>query len=155
MAAYTTDYLQKTVPSNYSSRGRTYDWEGTNRGRLPEDDDDVAEPANGYLWNLAQRAGVSFRNFGEFVIPADVDRDAQMPTGYRGNKPFLRAHTNQDFPGYDLKIRDQRRADVWLAEFAQWVQRGSMPRLQIVRLPNDHTSGGRAGRTDTAGPHGR
>lgn len=145
MAAYTTDYLQKTVPSNYSSRGRTYDWEGTNRGRLPDDDDDVAEPANGYLWNLAQRAGVSFRNFGEFVIPADVDRDEQMPTGYRGNKPFLRAHTNQDFPGYDLKIRDQRRADVWLAEFAQWVQRGSMPRLQIVRLPNDHTSGGRAG----------
>lgn len=145
MAAYTTDYLQKTVPSNYSSRGRTYDWEGTNRGRIPDDDDDVSEPANGYLWNLAQRAGVSFRNFGEFVIPASADRDDPMPTGYRGNKPFLRAHTNPDFPSYNLEIRDQRRADVWLAEFAQWVQRGSMPRLQIVRLPNDHTSGGRAG----------
>jgi YVTN family beta-propeller protein len=144
MAAYTTDYLQKTVPSNYSGRGRTYDWEGTNRGREPENDDDVAEPANGYLWNLAQRAGISFRNFGEFVIPADVDRDDPMPAGYKGNKPFLRAHTNPDYPSYDLKIRDQRRADVWLAEFAQWVQRGSMPRLQIMRLPNDHTSGARA-----------
>jgi YVTN family beta-propeller protein len=145
MAAYTTDYLQKTVPSNYSGRGRTYDWEGTNRGRVPPDDDDVAEPSNGYLWNLAQRAGISFRNFGEFVIPADVDRDDPMPSGYRGNKPFLRAHTSPDFPAYDLKIRDQRRADVWLAEFRTWVQRGAMPRLQIVRLPNDHTSGARAG----------
>ena len=144
MAAYTTDYLQKTVPSNYSARGRTYDWEGTNRGRLPDNDDDVSEPANGYLWNLAQRAGLSFRNFGEFVIPANVDRDAQMPTGYRGNKPFLRAHTNPDFPSFNLNIRDQKRTDAWMAELAQWVQRGSMPRLQVIRLPNDHTSGGRA-----------
>ena len=145
MAAYTTDYLQKTVPSNYSGRGRTYDWEGTNRGRVPPNDDDVSEPVNGYLWNLAQRAGVSFRNFGEFVIPASADRDDPMPAGYRGNKPFLRAHTNPDFPSYDLAIRDQRRADVWLAELAQWVARGSMPRFQIMRLPNDHTSGARAG----------
>ena len=145
MAAYATDYLQKTVPSNYSNRGRTYDWEGTNRGRIPPNDDDVSEPVNGYLWNLAQRAGVSFRNFGEFVIPAEADRDDPMPAGYKGNKPFLRAHTNPDFPSYDLAIRDQKRADVWLAEFAQWVARGSMPRLQIMRLPNDHTSGARAG----------
>lgn len=145
MAAYTTDYLQKTVPSNYSGRGRTYDWEGTNRGRLPVDDDDVSEPSNGYLWNLAQRAGISFRNFGEFVIPANVDRDDPMPTGYRGNKPFLRAHTSPEYPSYDLNIRDQVRADAWLKEFAGWVRQGSMPRLQIMRLPNDHTSGARAG----------
>jgi YVTN family beta-propeller protein len=144
MAAYTTDYLQKTVPSNYSNRGRTYDWEGTNRGREPENDDDVSEPANGYLWNLAQRAGISFRNFGEFVIPDDVSRDDPMPAGYKGNKPFLRAHTNPAYPSYDLKIRDQKRADVWLTELAEWVRRGSMPRLQVIRLPNDHTSGARA-----------
>ncbi len=145
MAAYTTDYLQKTVPSNYSNRGRTYDYEGTNRGREPVDDDDVSEPANGYLWNLAQRAGISFRNFGEFVIPAEVNRNDPMPAGYKGNKPFLRAHTSSAFPSYDLKIRDQVRADAWLAEFNEWVRRGSMPRLQIMRLPNDHTSGARAG----------
>jgi len=68
MAAYTTDYLQKTVPSNYSGRGRTYDWEGTNRGRghVPweEGNDDVNEPANGYLWDLAEEAGITFRNYG-------------------------------------------------------------------------------------------
>jgi hypothetical protein len=68
-----------------------------------------------------------------------------MPAGYKGNKPFLRAHTNPEYPSYDLKIRDQKRADVWLAELAAWTQRGSMPRLQILRLPNDHTSGARAG----------
>lgn len=146
MAAYTTDYTQKTVPSNYSSRGRSYDYEGANRGRVPMDDgdDDVAEPANGYLWDLAQRKGITFRNFGEFVAPEGATGAA--PAGYRGLKPFLRANTSRAFPGYDLDITDQRRADVWISELQGFAAAGEMPRLQIVRLPNDHTSGASAGK---------
>ncbi len=143
-AAYTTDYTQKTVPSNYSGRGRSYDYEGTNRGRVPLDDgdDDVAEPANGYLWDLAQRKGITFRNFGEFVV-ADGDKE-DAPAGYRGVKPFLRANTSAEFPGYNLDIPDQRRADVWIKELGGFVNAGTMPQLQIVRLPNDHTHGASA-----------
>jgi len=143
MAAYTTDYLQKTVPSSYSGRGRSYDYEGTNRGSIP--DDDVAEPANGYLWDLAQKKGLTFRNYGEFVVPPDTRDTTALPDGYRGNKPFLAANTNPRFPGYDLRITDQLRADVWLEDLRQFVQRGAMPALQIIRLPNDHTAGARAG----------
>jgi DNA-binding beta-propeller fold protein YncE len=144
MAAYTTDYLQKTVPSNYSGRGRSYDYEGSNRGVVPDaDDDDVAAPANGYLWNLVQAKGLTFRNYGEFVVPPGVR--GPLPAGYTGNKPFLEAHTNGDFPGYDLSIPDQRRADVWIAELQTFVSRGAMPALSIVRLPNDHTAGARRG----------
>ncbi len=36
-------------------------------------------------------------------------------------------------------------ADVWLVEFANDVRSGQMPQLEIVRLPNDHTAGMRAG----------
>ncbi|NJD18463.1 MAG: hypothetical protein FIA95_04170, partial [Gemmatimonadetes bacterium] len=124
MAAYTTDYLQKTVPSNYSARGRTYDWEGTNRGRIPADGDeeDASEPAMGYLWDLVEDAGISFRNFGEFVVPDGVDPSDHMPTGYKGNKPFLAANTSRAYPGFNTDIPDQRRADVWLAELAGWVR---------------------------------
>ncbi len=143
MAAYTTDYLQKTVPSHYSGRGRTYDYEGTNRGAVP--DDDVTEPASGYLWTLAQRKGITFRNYGEFVVPGGADPDDALPAGYRGNKPFLAAHTNPHYAGFDLEIADQRRADVWIAEHAEFVRRGTMPALEILRLPNDHTAGARAG----------
>ena len=143
MAAYTTDYLQKTVPSNYSGRGRSYDWEGTNRGSIP--DDDVAAPANGYLWDLAQKKGISFRNYGEFVVPPATRDTNALPSGYRGNKPFLAANTNDRFPGYDLSIQDQLRADVWLEDLRAFTARGVMPALQIVRLPNDHTAGARAG----------
>ncbi|MEO8478972.1 MAG: alkaline phosphatase family protein [Gemmatimonadota bacterium] len=145
-AAYTTDYLQKTVPSNYSGRGRSYDYEGTNRGwgpgNLPEED--VNEPANGYLWDLADRKGITFRNYGEFVIGEGMDRD-DLPAGYKGLKPFLIDHTNEAFPAYDLSIQDQERADIWLKEFSEHVAAGVMPQLEIVRLPNDHTRGLSAG----------
>jgi hypothetical protein len=143
MAAYATDYVQKTVQPHYSSRGRTYDYEGTNRGAIP--DDDVNEPARGYLWNLAQQKGITFRNYGEFVVPSDADPDDALPAGYRGSKPFLAAHTNPHFAGYDLSIPDQRRADVWIAEQEEFARRGVMPALEILRLPNNHTAGTRAG----------
>jgi YVTN family beta-propeller protein len=144
-AAYATDFLEKTVPSHYSlpSRGRSYDYEGTNRGAIPNDD--VAEPASGYLWNLAEKKGITYRNYGEFVSPAPRTSPG-APITYRGNKPFLATHTNPQYPGFELTIRDQHRMDVWMAEFQEFIARGQMPALETVRLPNDHTSGMMAGR---------
>lgn len=142
-AAYATDYLEKTVPSHYSGRGRTYDYEGTNRGSGWADipNDDVSEPAGGYLWDLAARANITLRNYGEFV----VSDTAGGRTVYVGNKPFLATHTNPDYPGFDLNQLDQARMNVWLREFAGYVKSGVMPQLEIVRLPNDHTAGAQAG----------
>ncbi len=140
MAAYATDYTQKTTPTHYDGGGRSYDYEGENRGVIPEDD--VAEPASGYLWDLAERAGITFANFGEFSVgetgPDSVKR-------YRGTKTFLAAHTDPNYPAYDLSIPDQRRVDVWLAAFTRWLAAGEMPALQILHLPSDHTAGASAG----------
>jgi hypothetical protein len=41
-----------------------------------------------------------------------------------------------------MNIPDQKRADIWPAEFTRYVAQGTLPALQIVRLPNDHTAGG-------------
>jgi len=142
-AAYAGDYVEKTVQLNYSRRGRTYDYEGTNRNEVPEDD--VASPGTGYLWDLAQKAGITYRNYGEFVIWPDPDPEGNRPPAYKANKPALAGHTNEKFPGFSMEIPDQRRADVWLDELAQFEREGRMPALEIVRLPNDHTSGARAG----------
>ncbi|MFL5381777.1 MAG: bifunctional YncE family protein/alkaline phosphatase family protein [Longimicrobiaceae bacterium] len=143
-AAYTTDYLQKTVPSRYSGRGRSYDYEGTNRGTWEDPqvpDDDVNEPAHGYLWDLAARRGITFRNYGEFVVP--VRRGGRI-VRYRGTKRNLIRTSHPHFPGFDLMIPDQRRADLWIAELEEFSRRGEMPALEVVRLPNDHTMGARA-----------
>ena len=140
VGGYTTDYVQKTVPLYYGGKGRTYDYEGTNRGVKPDAAGDAAEPANGYLWDLAKRGNITFRNFGEFV-----SEPTRTSPGYRGLKPFLESHTDTAFAGFDLDITDQSRVDVWLKALAGWAQSGQMPTLQIVRLPNDHTEGAKAG----------
>jgi DNA-binding beta-propeller fold protein YncE len=142
-AAFATDYSEKTIPQNYSSRGRSYDYEGFNRGVLPEDD--VAEPSSGYLWNLADRAGITYRNYGEYVDVPD-DPTGTMAPAYVATKPTLQAHTNSAYPGFSMQIPDQVRMDVWLKEFQEFVQSGKMPALEIVRLPNDHTAGASAGK---------
>jgi hypothetical protein len=68
-----------------------------------------------------------------------------VPAWYRGLKPFLEASTDSGFPGFDLDVPDQVRADRWLESLAAWERTGAMPALQILRLPNDHTSGARVG----------
>src|SRR5262249_39281709 len=135
-AAYATDYVEKTVASTYSGRGRSYDYEGENRDRLP--DEDVNEPARGYLWDLARRAQVSLRNYGEFTRKAPDGR-------WIGTKEWLTAHTDPEYPGWDLAVPDTRRAARWIEEFQRQVEGDSMPALTLLRLPNDHTAGARAG----------
>ena len=125
MAAYATDYVEKTWPGNYSGRGGNYDYEG-GRG-------EVAEPQDGFLWDHCRRAGVSYRSYGEFV--------------FKG-KPTVKAlegHFAPDYPGYDLQIRDVDREQVWERDFDKLVAAGQLPRLSVLRLPNDHTMGARRG----------
>ncbi|MBA3646327.1 MAG: bifunctional YncE family protein/alkaline phosphatase family protein [Gemmatimonadaceae bacterium] len=142
-AAYVTDYAEKTIPSEYSARRHSYDYEGQNRGAPV--DDDVAGPASGYLWDLAEKAGIWYRNYGEFVSSADFSPDGTSREGYHATRPNLEKHTNNRYAGFSMRIPDQQRADVWLQEFAGFVRDGKMPALEIMRLPNDHTSGARAG----------
>jgi YVTN family beta-propeller protein len=135
-AAYASDYVEKTIPSRYSGRGRTYDYDGLNRDQVP--DDDVNEPSVGYLWDAAERAHVTIRNFGEFT---HHDRDGN----WVANKRSLAAHTDPRYPGWDLAIPDTLRAERWIQAFREQVAGDSMPALTILYLPNDHTAGARAG----------
>jgi YVTN family beta-propeller protein len=144
-AAYSNDYLEKTMPSEYSSRGRGYDYEGTNRGRAVDDDDDVNAPAAGYLWDLAVRKKISLRNYGEYAGNGEDVRDA-VGKQYIGFRRALRDTTSPDYPPFNMNIPDQTRADVWLREFKQYAERGDLPALEIVRLPNDHTEGAATGK---------
>src|ERR1039458_3861624 len=45
----------------------------------------------------------------------------------------------------DLDYSDQKRADRFLEELAGFEKAGEMPRLIVLRLPNDHTAGTRPG----------
>ncbi|MFQ3592189.1 MAG: alkaline phosphatase family protein, partial [Gemmataceae bacterium] len=53
----------------------------------------------------------------------------------------LDRYTAPDYPGWDMKISDQQRIDVWLKEFREAEKKGVWYDFSIVYLPQDHCSG--------------
>jgi YVTN family beta-propeller protein len=219
-AAISTDYTDKAFRWNYGDRGRGYDFEGFNRlpDLRPTKDTppvlaapvtaedlagfvrrfipylnggrDAAEPASLYLWDAAARAGLSYRNYGEFigteseefVRAVNIDKRRKYPdispTAYSvPTKRALEGHHSTTYRNFDMytpdsmttdsyraakesgspgdalvsawnadaRWRGTSRAGEWLKEFRGFVEdlsagRGDrLPRLSILRLPNDHT----------------
>lgn len=141
MAGYATDFVEKSWPLNYGHNASgKYDY--PSEGHYL-----IAYPANGYLWNRAAEAGISFRTYGEFTN--DGEGTPERPA--QASIPVLRGHVDELYPSWDINIPDVRRAERFAAVLAAYERAGEMPRLQVVQLPNDHTSGGKAGqRTPTA-----
>ena len=100
----------------------------------------AAVPALGYIWDRAAKCGITYRSYGEFT--ANPSRPG-MPMD--SNLPSLKGHVDPAYRGWDLAYRDCDRAREFISELARFEAAGDMPRLQIVRLPNDHTSGARLG----------
>lgn len=129
MGAYATDYVEKNWPGMYGDRGGKYPAEGVVA---------MAAPSSGYIWDLCKRAGISFRSYGEFVDYAPGRKDSVYTT-----IETLQGNYAPHFPPYDLSVSDTTRFHLWRSEFDRFVKNGSAPRFQIIRLPNDHTSGTR------------
>ncbi len=140
MGAYATDFVEKMWPLSYGhNRDRKYSYPSEGRFK-------IAEPSGGYLWDRARAAGVSFRSYGEF-IDNGATPDAPGTTRVR----TLEGHFDPWFRSFDMDYSDLRRAERFITELRRFEQEGEMPRLQIVRLPNDHTAGTTAGKlTPTA-----
>ncbi len=146
MEGYATDYLEKS----FGGWARSYPFAG---------DDPLSFAPTGFIWDQALLRGLSFRNFGEMsrtqIRPRtasflDVYRDYQAGTGkitleHQIDIASLRRHSSPDAPGWQMRVPDLIRADVFLREFAAWEQNGGMPNLTIIFLPSDHTSGTRPG----------
>ena len=155
-AAFSTDYVDKGFRWEYSDRGRTYDWEGFNRlpdyeppgdlevGKFKGDvlaalTDllkkhlpfhqgflDLAEPKSLYLWDAAARAGLTYRNYGEFVTvisTKDVEAAGQklhksypdVSNAVRAipTKQSLTNHHSQSFRSFDVTAPDSMTVDCY------------------------------------------
>ena len=101
----------------------------------------MATPAGGYLWDRAAEAGVSYRSYGEFVANGRNEGDPML-----ARVKALRGHIDDQYRGFDLNYPDAKRADRFISELKRFETEGDMPRLQIVRLPGDHTVGATLGK---------
>ncbi len=134
-AGYAAEFVEKSWPVNYGHLD-----EGSHVPYPAEGHYAAALPALGYLWDRAAAAGVTYRSYGEFTENPEKAGDTAW-----SNMPALRGHLDPDYRGWDLKYHDRDRADEFIAQLRRFEASGEMPRLQIVRLPQDHTAGATAG----------
>ena len=130
MGGYATDFVEKTWPLSYGHNAR---------GKYPYPSEGVfpvAAGVNGYIWDRAREAGVSFRSYGEFVANGSKTNEPA-----RARVAALEGHFDPGYRSFDMEYPDMSRADRFISELHRFEKEGEMPRLQILRLPNDHTSG--------------
>lgn len=135
-AAIAPDYVQKLWPNSYAKRRRLYDYEGGEPAGLP---------ASGYIWTNANAHGVSMRNYGYFCTnKPTAGADGVQVQAVRD--PILARSTNMRYRAFDLNYPDVSRANVFLADLAEFERSGEMPKFLIMRLGNDHTYGAQPGK---------
>lgn len=139
MAAYATDFVEKTWPLVYGkSRGKlTYPAEGATK---------IGQPSSGYLWGKCAEAGKTYYSFGEFIANAGKPGEKA-----RAKIPVLEGHFDPNYRSYDLDYSDLDRAEAFIARLKQFEAEDNLPQFITMHLPNDHTSGTRVGKlTPTA-----
>jgi DNA-binding beta-propeller fold protein YncE len=145
MGAYATDFVEKIWPLSYRGSSRkTFGY--PSEGAM----DQIARPSGGYLWNRCIEAKVSYRTYGEWISNGKKNPDGTFQDS-KPTVPELAGMYDPQFRGYDLDYPDVKRAERFISELKRFEQTGDMPRMQVLRLPNDHTYGTLAGKpTPTA-----
>jgi hypothetical protein len=128
-------------------RGRAHPFAGT---------DPVAGSSGGFLWNRAQEAGKTVRIFGEYsgrLTETDVQNAPIFLERWKDGADFsrdfstvppntaMRGIVDPRYPPFTGTVPDVVRAKIFLGALREWTEKGSMPNLIIMHLPNDHTLG--------------
>jgi YVTN family beta-propeller protein len=146
MEGYVTDYLERS----FGGFTRSYPFSG---------DDPISFASSGFIWDNVLLHGLSFRNYGEMAktdtVPGKatfkaVFDDFQARAGKISFKhdiqiDTLRRYSCPESPGWNMRIPDLIRTEVFLKEFRECEAKGTFPNLVIIFLPSDHTSGTRPG----------
>ncbi len=153
-AAKVSDYVNKNWFQNYAARGRPYDF-----GVYA-----ISWPANGFLFDQAERQGISYYNYGE-AIAGDVglfpDKDRTPEDLAEVNRKFAKSDlgangcfANDTSVGTDsitgvevydssvpvgAKLGATSRFDCLRLKLTAQIATGTVPALSYITLPNDHT----------------
>ena len=150
----------------YSDDIQSPDW---NRDYPSNGGDAIAYQKKGHLWDVAAKAGIYFKNFGEYIeyntfltptgstteplwidfyndtVAYESGKEKQLynynTVASHSPLPNLIYNTVQNYPQFDLGIPDQFRVDIWKQDFAKDVDAGTVPQLEILWISSDHTGG--------------
>ena len=156
-SAFATDYVER----EFAGWPRSYPAGGFGLGGS----DALAYSPAGFIWNDALAHGKTVGDFGEFTTDekhwedsARKDKIAFLDA-YRDFKngsntiayscepdiEALRPYIATNTIGWDLDVPDEWRAAQFIKSLKQFEAADNFPNLVILWLPNDHTSGTKAG----------
>lgn len=154
--AIATDYMEKS----FAGFPRSYP-----DGMEDADIDALAYSPAGFIWDNAIAHGKSLRDYGEFAMtrcwwkdksrkgePEFLDHYNEFLKGTDSITLFsvpavesLGPYLNTNTIGWEMTVPDVFRAAQFIKELRQFEKDGNFPNLVIICLPNDHTSGTKAG----------
>ncbi len=155
-AGITTDYMEKS----FAGFPRSYP-----DGMEDSDVDAIAYSPAGFIWDNVLAHGKTMRDYGEFAITEKswkdkskkdkltfldhyrefVDGTTNIHISSRPAIESLRGHLNTNTVGWDMDIPDVFRAAEFIKDLREFEAKGEMPNFILICLPNDHTSGTKAG----------
>ncbi len=154
--AMATDYMEKS----FADFPRSYP-DGMGDAEI----DALAYSPAGFIWDNALAHGKTLRDYGEFAITRKswkdksrkgeimfldhyrefIDRTDRINLYSDPAVESLRPYLATNTVGWDMTVPDAFRAAQFIAELKQYEAKGSYPNLAIICLPEDHTSGTKAG----------
>ncbi|HEU4978475.1 MAG TPA: hypothetical protein VFT42_06235 [Solirubrobacteraceae bacterium] len=154
-AAKVSDYVNQAWFQNYGGRGRPYDF-----GIYA-----ISWPGNGFLFDQAERQGISYFNYGEAIagtVGVFPDKDRTSEDLSEVNKKFAKSdlgpngcYPNDSSIGTDsitgvdvydsqlpagAKPGSESRYTCFATRFATQLATGSVPAFNYMVLTNDHTN---------------
>jgi DNA-binding beta-propeller fold protein YncE len=130
-AGFANDYVERWWPPVYGDRA---DGDDTVEGF------GAAMPRNGYIWDAAARAHVSFRDYGEMV-----NFGGRFPASPQVTAPGLAHKYDPQYVSWNLSYSDVDRYRAWKREFDAFIRAGDVPQFEYLWVPNDHTAGSKPG----------
>jgi len=131
--------------------------------------DSIAYQTKGNLYDLAVKAGIKIKNYGEyieyntFLTPTGSTNEPSWCQFYADTVSYESGQEQQlyyfntvsshsplpdvinttvnNYPQFDTGIPDQFRVDIWKQDFANDVAAGTVPQLSIMWISSDHTGG--------------
>jgi hypothetical protein len=116
-----------------------------------EDPEDYAR--FGYIFNMLALHRITYRDYGDLMLLRGYDVDSSpidpldrfSPTTNLGGTysldtpalAALRGHVDESYPGWNLRIRDERRAREFVRDYDALVLAHHAPRFSVVWLPDD------------------
>ena len=155
-SAFATDYMEKS----FAGFPRSYP-----DGMEDNGIDALAYAPSGFIWDNVIAHNKTLRVYGEFAITETKWKDPSntkpitfldyyndfinqtdlIEISSRPAIESLRPYLNTKTVGWDMDIPDVFRAAQFIKELKEYEKKGTLPNMMIICLPNDHTSGTKAG----------